>query len=231
MLLKTWQEVFIQAIQDISSGIIGYTPKLFVAVVIFVLGWVAGSILGRVVAQLVKVLKIDNALRDAGLETVFNKAGFSLNSGKFLGGLIEWFVIIIFLVASLEVLQLTQVTEFLQVVVLTYLPNVIAAVLILLVAAVVAEFMQNVVTGSARAADISSARFLGSVTRWSIWIFALLAALGQLNVATEFVETLFTGIVIAISLAFGLAFGLGGQDAAARYIEKLKKEVPHADRE
>lgn len=230
MLLETWSEVFTKAIQDISTGIIGYTPKLFVAIVIFILGWIAGAITGRVVAQIIKAIKVDNALREAGFEEVLNKSGFALDSGKFLGGLVKWFIIIIFLVASLEVLELTQVTLFLQTVVLTYLPNVIAAVLILLVAALLGEFMQNIVTGAAKAADITSAVFLGTVARWSIWVFAILAALGQLNVATDFVQTLFTGIVIAISLAFGLAFGLGGQEAAARYIEKLKKDIPHADR-
>ena len=122
-------------------------------------------------------------------------------------------------------MRLSQVTVFLQTVVLLYLPNVIVAVLILLVAAVIAEVMQNVVVGSAKAAGFSSAHFLGSVTRWSIWIFAVLAALNQLGVATAFVQTIFTGFVVAFSLAIGLAFGLGGQDAAARYIEKVKAEV------
>ena len=226
MLLETWGQVFTRAFQDISTGIIAYTPKLFVALVIFILGWMFGAILGRIIAQIIKAIKVDNALREAGLEEVFSKAGFTLDSGKFLGGLVKWFVVIIFLVASLEVLELDQVTIFLQDVVLLYLPNVIAAVLILLVAAVIAEVMQKIVSGSAKAADLSSARFLGTVTRWAIWLFAILAALAQLNVATAFVQTLFTGIVIAVSLALGLAFGLGGQDAAAKYIEHLKKDLP-----
>ena len=225
-LINTWGEVFTRALQDIGTEIISYTPKLFVALVIFVLGWVFGVILGRIVSQIIKTIKVDKALREAGLEEVFNKAGFTLDSGKFLGGLVKWFVIVIFLVPTLEVLQLTQVNEFLRDDVLTYLPNVIAAVLILLIAALIAEVMQRIVTGSARAADLSSARFLGSVTRWSIWLFAILAALAQLDVATAFVETLFQGIVIAISLAIGLAFGLGGQEAAARYIEHLRKDIP-----
>ena len=229
MLLETWSQVFTRAFQDISTGIIGYTPKLFVALVIFVLGWMFGAILGRIISQVIKTIKVDNALREAGLEEVFAKAGLNLDSGKFLGGLVKWFVVIIFLVASLEVLDLTQVTLFLQDVILLYLPNVIAAVLILLVSALIAEVMQKIVTGSAKAAELSSARFLGTVTRWAIWMFAILAALAQLNVATAFVQTLFTGIVIAVSLALGLAFGLGGQEAAARYIEHLRKDIPHHD--
>jgi len=226
MLIQTWAEVFTRALQDIGTEIIGYTPKLFVALVIFILGWVFGVILGRIVSQIIKTVKVDNALREAGLEEVFNKAGFTLDSGRFLGGLVKWFIIVIFLVPTLEVLQLTQVNEFLRDDVLSYLPNVIAAVLILLIAALIAEVMQRIVTGSAKAADIASARFLGSVTRWSIWLFAILAAFSQLNVATAFVETLFQGIVIALSLGVGLAFGLGGQEAAARYIEHLRKDIP-----
>ena len=227
MLIQTWADVFTRALQDIGTEIIGFTPKLFVALVIFVLGWVFGVILGRVVAQIIKTIKVDNALREAGLEEVFNKAGFTLDSGKFLGGLVKWFVIVIFLVPTLEVLQLEQVNEFLRDDVLTYLPNVIAAVLILLIAALIAEVLQRIVAGSAKAADIRSAHFLGNVARWSIWLFAILAAFAQLNVATAFVETLFQGIVIALSLAVGLSFGLGGQEAAARYIDHLQDDMRH----
>ena len=159
------------------------------------------------------------------MDDVMSRAGFTLDSGSFLGGLVKWFVIVLFLVASLEVLGLTQVNIFLQQVVLLYLPQVIVAVLILLVAAVVAEVVQSVVTGAAKAAGMSSARFLGTVSRWAIWVFAALAALGQLGVATPFVQTLFTGIVVALSLAFGLSFGLGGQDAAARFVDRLRNDI------
>lgn len=225
MLLNTWLEVLQQSFQDLLAGVVNFLPNLVVAVVIFIIGWLIGSILARVIEQVVKAVRIDNALKSAGVDEVLNRAGFSLNSGGFLGALVKWFVIIVFLVAALEVLGLTQVNVFLQQVVLLYLPQVIVAVLILLVAAVVAEVMRNVVVGAAKAAGMMSANFLGTITQWSIWIFAALTALGQLGVASPFVQTLFTGIVVAISLAFGLAFGLGGQDAAARFLEKMRQEV------
>lgn len=227
MFLQTWAQVFTQSLQKIGTGIIEFVPNIFVALIIFLFGWVFGAILGRVIAQLIKTLKVDNALRRAGVEEVLRRGGFDLDSGSFLGGLVKWFIIVVFLVASLEVLRLDRVTIFLQEVVLGYLPNVVAAVLILLFAVIIADVMRKVVVGSAKAAQFRSANFLGSVTRWSIWVFAVLAALGQLNVATAFVQTLFTGIVIAVSLALGLAFGLGGQEAARDYLEKLQKEVSH----
>ncbi|MBU2330053.1 hypothetical protein KKG57_01145, partial [Patescibacteria group bacterium] len=177
MFLTTWADVLTQSFQNLSYGLVAFIPNLIVAIIIFVIGWLVGAGIGRFVAQAVTSLRVDQALRAAGVERVVERAGFTLNAGAFLGFLVKWFFIIVFLVASLDVLGLTQVTAFLSGVVLGYLPQVIVAVLILLVAAVIAEATQRVVTGAARAANIKSANLLGAITRWSIWIFAILAAL------------------------------------------------------
>jgi hypothetical protein len=224
MLLNQWALVLTQSFEDLSYGLIQFIPRIVVAIVFFLIGWLVGVGLGRLVAQVVNSLRVDDALRSAGVEKVLHRAGWKLNSGAFLGFLVKWFVIILFLVASLDALQLTDVTIFLRAVVLTYLPHVIVAVLIILVAAVLAEAVQKVVTGSAVAANIRTANFLGVLARWAIWIFAILAALDQLGV-TPFIQTLFTGLVVALALAFGLAFGLGGQHAAADYIKKMRDEL------
>lgn len=224
MFLTQWADVLNMSFQNLFYGMVEYIPNLLIAVIIFVIGWLIGAGLGRVVAQVVNSLRVDQALRAAGVERVLERAGFSLNSGAFLGMLVKWFFILVFLVAALEVLGLTQVTMFLTAVVLGYLPRVIVAVLILLVAAVIAEAAQRIVSGAARAANMRSANFLGSIARWAIWVFAILAALDQLGV-TPFVQTLFTGVVVALALSFGLAFGLGGQQAASRFIEKMQSEI------
>lgn len=224
MFLNTWANVLNLSFQNLFYGLVEYLPNLLIAVIIFVIGWLIGAGLGRLVAQVVNSLRVDQALRAAGVERVLERAGFSLNSGAFLGMLVKWFFILVFLVAALEVLGLTQVTMFLTAVVLGYLPRVIVAVLILLVAAVIAEAAQRLVAGSARAANLRSANFLGAMARWAIWIFAVLAALDQLGV-TPFVQTLFTGVVVALALAFGLSFGLGGQAAAARFIDRMQSEM------
>jgi small-conductance mechanosensitive channel len=225
MVFTTWADVLSQSFQNLFYGLVAFIPNLVVAIIIFIVGWLIGLGVGRVVKQIVDALRVDQALKSTGIERVLSRAGFQLSSGKFLGFLVEWFFIIVFLVASLQVLGLTQVNEFLTNVVLGYLPQVIVAVLILLVAAVIAEAAERVVSGSARAASLNAAGFLGKVTRYSIWVFAILAALAQLNVAAGFVQTLFTGIVIAVSLAVGLAFGLGGQTAAAHYLESLRSQI------
>ncbi len=205
-----------------------YIPKIIVALIIFVIGWVIGAFIGELIEQLFKSIKVDIALRKAGVEGVLNKGGISLNSGKFVGELVKWFIIVAFLVASFDVLDLTQVTIFLQQVVIGYLPHVIAAVLILIVAAIIAEAVQKVIASSVRAAGVRYGNLMGNVAKWAIWIFAILTAFVELGIAAQLIETLFTGVVVALSLAFGLSFGLGGQDAAAQYIEKVRTEI--ADR-
>ncbi len=225
MVFTTWADVLSQSFQNLFYGLVAFIPNLLIAIVIFIVGWLVGVGLGRVVSQIVNSLRVDQALKATGIEHLLSRAGFELSSGKFLGFLVKWFFIIVFLVAALDVLRLSTVNLFISEVVLGYLPQVIVAVLILLVAAVVAEAVERVVIGSAKAASLHGAGFLGKVARYAIWIFALLAALAQLNVATAFVQTLFTGVVIAVSLAVGLAFGLGGQASAARCLERFQSEI------
>jgi hypothetical protein len=225
MIVQTWLGVLQQSFQSLAAGVIAFIPNLVFAVVIFIIGWVIGSLVARLIEQAFKALRVDHALKAAGVDDVVARAGWTLNSGRFIGMLVQWFIIVIFLVASLEVLGLSQVTVFLQQVVLLYLPQVIVAALILVVAAVVANIADRVIRGGATAAGVTSANLAGTMARYAIWIFAILTALGQLGVATPFVQTLFTGIVVALSLAFGLAFGLGGQEAAARTIDRVRAEI------
>jgi hypothetical protein len=212
---------------DLWYTVAQYLPAILAAVIVFVIGWIVGIILYRVIVEMVRALRLDDAMKAAGLNEAAREAGFNLDVGRFLGTLVKWFIILVFLVAALDILGLTRVTIFLQTVVLLYLPQVIVAALIIILGAIVAEVVKGLVAGSARAAGAHGANLAGAIAKWAIWVTAILAALNQLGVATEFVQTLFTGIVVSASLAFGLAFGLGGKDAAARTIERIRSEIAH----
>ncbi|HBB56761.1 TPA: hypothetical protein DEW47_03250 [Patescibacteria group bacterium] len=225
MTTEIWTGVLTESFQSLSDGVLSFAPVFIIALIVFIVGAIISSIVGKFVAKVVDALKVDKALQTVGVDEMMNKAGFSLNAGAFIGGLIKWFLIIVFLVASIDILGLSDVNNFLRDVVLGYLPNVIIAAIILVVAAFLAGAMQKLVTGSARAAGVPSVNILGGLTKWAIWIFAILAALFQLGIAGAFAQTLFTGFVAMVAIAGGLAFGLGGKDAAAKYIEKLKKDI------
>ena len=212
---------------DLWYTVAQYLPAILAAIIVFVIGWIVGVILYRVVVEVVRVLRLDDAVKAAGLNDAAKGAGFNLDVGRFLGPLVMWFVILVFLVASLEILGLTRVTVFLQTVVLLYMPQVIVAALIIILTAIVAEVVRGLVSGSARAAGAHGANLAGTVAKYAIWVTGIMAALQQLGIATEMLQTLFTGVVIAISLAFGLSFGLGGKEAAARTIERIRSEISH----
>jgi mechanosensitive ion channel-like protein len=214
---------------DLWFVVLQYVPMLIAAIIVFIVGWIVGVILYRIIVELVKVLRIDDVMKSAGLNEAAKDVGFKLDTGRFLGTLVMWFVILGFLGASLQILGLTTVTIVLEQVVLLYLPHVIIAVLILILAAVVAEVVRKLVAGSARAAGSRHGNFAGTVAKWAIWIFAIMTVLTQLGIGADFINTLFTGFVIAMAIAVGIAFGLGGKDAAARAIEHIRSEMAHDD--
>lgn len=214
-----------QSFQELWDGVVLFAPQLLMAIIVFIVGLIVASVVGKFVARAISTLRVDKALQSVGVDDLLHKGGFTLDSGHFIGGLVKWFLIVVFLIASLDIIGLSDVNDFLKNVVLDYLPNVIVAALILVAAAFIAQAMHRLVVGSAKAAGSPSTHLLGGITKWSIWAFAILAALYQLGIAGAFAQTLFTGFVAMVAIAGGLAFGLGGRDAAAKYIEKLKKDV------
>jgi hypothetical protein len=225
MTLDIWTNVLVNSFNEVLTGILVVIPNLIIAIILVILGWIVGAAISKVVEQVFKAVKVDQALSKAGMRELVEKTGFKLNAGRFVGEIIKWFVIVVFLITSLEVLGLTQVNEFLVSVIIAYIPNVIAAVLILLIAVIIGDALRKTVIASSKAAGFSSANFLGALTKWSIWISAFIAALLQLGIGALVLQTLFTGLVAALAIAFGLAFGLGGRDAAAQAVDKMKKEV------
>ncbi len=225
MLIQTWGQVFSASLQSLWLGFIGFVPNLIIAIVVFVIGWVLGSVVGRAFAQVINVLKIDKLFQSAGAEEVLNRAGLKLNVGGFIGEIIRWFIVVVFMMTSFEVLGLNQVNIFLREVVLTYLPQVFIAALILAVAAIVSDVVRKVVSGMAKAANVRGANLVASISYYAIWIFALIIVLSELGIAPQFMQILFTGIIAMLALAGGLAFGLGGKDAAMRAIENVKENI------
>ena len=223
----TWSDVFNASLQELWWGFIQFAPKLIVAIVFFVVGWVLGTIVAKALEQIFSTLKIDNLLKSIGIDNFFRRAGMNLDSGYFIGQVVKWFVIIVFLIPSLDLVGLNSIKDFLQYDVLGFLPKVIVAALILIIATIVADGLSKTVTASARTINLSSANMLGAIAKYSVWIFAFIIALGQLGVADYYMSVLFTGIIAMLSIGGALAFGLGGKDAAAKFIAKVGEEVSH----
>ena len=223
-MLQSLQNELAQSILGVTGGVGAVLPNIIVALIFVILGWVFGMAVGRVIAQIIDALRIDVWLAKAGIDKIVERAGYRLNAGAFLGWLAKLFFIVVFLVVALNVLGLSEVNVFLLSV-LAYIPNVVVAMLILFIASVAADIIGGVVSGASLAVGSRVAHLLGSITRWAIWIFALMIAVSQLGIAPQFMNILFTGIVAMLALAGGLAFGLGGKDAAADFIREVRSEM------
>lgn len=223
MVLQAWGDAIVASLQQVFTSVAAFVPLLIGAVVVFIIGWIIALALGKVVEQIIRALRVDTLLQRLDFEKTLEKAGWRLNSGAFVGGLVKWFLIVAFLLAAANILGLQDVSNFLRDVLL-YIPNVVVAALILIIAALVANVAENVVRGSVEAAGYKGA-LVGVVARYSIWVFAFVAALLQLGIAVSLVQTIVTGLVGAVALGLGLSFGLGGKDAAAEFIAKVRGEL------
>lgn len=206
------------------TGVAGFIPRFIAALVVFLIGWLVAVLLGKLAYQVVRILHIDSALTKVGFRRAWERSGFRLDTAKLFYELVKWFFIIVFLMAATNILGLTEVTNFLQRVVL-YIPNVMIAAIILLIGLLVAKFLEGMVQGSVKAAGLASANFLGALTKWAVLIFSLLIALSQLKVADDIVKIVVTGLIGATALAIGLSFGLGGARHAEEAIGQLKKKI------
>lgn len=218
--LQFTQETFLYSFLKLWNGIISIIPNLLGAIIIFILGWFVGKLAYKAILKISHALKIDEATKP--LSGTFERAGYKLHFGKVIGTLVKWFIVIGSLVISLEILGLSGVASLLLGIVVVRIPQVIIAILILLAGILVANFVKKLILGSTQMLNVKSAAFLANLARIAIIVFTVLIALNTIQVDSNTINTLFIGFVAMFALAGGLAFGLGGQKAAAQAIEDAK---------
>lgn len=224
--IQNWFGILAGSLQNLWLQLVSFVPSLMGAIVVFVVGLVVSVFLEKAVERIVYYLGIDNWLRKAGLEIYLNRANLELNSGYFLGRLVYWFILLGFVLAASDILGFVVLSAFIAEVLL-YIPNVIVAGLILMAALVAANFVKGLAKVSVMGARLHKGKFLGSLVWWVVFIFGLLVSLSQLGIASDIIETVVTGVIVMLALAGGLAFGLGGKDAAAGVINRMKSDWEH----
>lgn len=221
----SWGDVFNTSLQNLWWGFIQFIPNLIVAIILFIVGWILGSLIAKAFEHVFAALKVDNLFRSIGAEDFLHKAGVNLNTGYFLGQVMKWFVIIVFLLPSLSLVGLDYISSFLRDDVLGFLPRVIVAAFILIIATVLANALSKAVMAGARAMNLASSNLLGSMVKYAVWIFAFIIALGQLGIAPAYMQILFAGIIGMLAIGGALAFGLGAKDAAGRLVDKIGRDA------
>jgi len=223
-IISSWGDALTIAWNTIWDRMVNFVPNVLGAILILLIGWLVAWLLEKLVDQVIRIVGLQSLSEKVKLEDGLKKIGIKKDFSGLVAAFVKWVIIIVAFLAAAEALKLNQVVDFLNNI-LGFVPNVVAAAAILLIGVVLAEFLANVIASVTKGIEVGYADLLGVLVRWSIIVFTFLAALVQLNVASYLIQTLFTGFVVLIAIAGGLAFGLGGKDSAAEFINKVKKDI------
>lgn len=217
----TWEDILTASLQNLWGQFITILPNIVGAIIILFLGLVVASLLGRVAFRLVRLSRIDTYTDDLPISVRLRQTGIRLSPSVIISKLVKWFFILVTFIAIANILGWTQINEFLYAIAF-YIPNVLIAVLILVVGIYAARLVKGAILTVLAATQLTAQQtgFLGTAAQAAIIIFSVMASLVQLRIAPSLIQILFAGIVFALAIAFGLAFGLGGREKAARVLEE-----------
>jgi len=203
----------VESLQEGLSAFFAFIPQLIGAILILIVGYIVAKILQAVVTRVLGALGFDGWMERGGIKQFFDRADTRQTPTSVLGKLVFWFIFIIAIVMATDALGIRQVSAVLSQLI-AYIPNVIAAVLILILAALLANFVAGLVRG-ATGVDI-----LATIARVAIIVYAVFAALTQLGIAVQLTAPTFLIVLGAVALAAAIAFGFGAQGVARDIVEK-----------
>ena len=218
-----WGNLIVDPVREMLAKIMAYLPVLIGALVILIVGWIVAKIIRWMVDGALKAVQFDKLADKSGISEVLKKGNLKITAREVLSNLVYWLVIIMVLVMVVNALGLPKASDVLTSL-FAYVPSVIAAIFIIVVAMFLASFVSGIVRIAAGNANLPKPELLAGISRWAIIIFAATIALTQLGIAPLLVTATFNIILGGIVLALALAFGLGGKDAAARYLEELRQK-------
>jgi small-conductance mechanosensitive channel len=232
MLLQTTTQVPVQTVpaqpsftatlmasfRDAFSMILSAIPRILGFILIVAIGWFVSSLLARGVLGLLRAIRFDELMQRSGLADFMNKMGTGTDSAGIIAGLVKWLVRIVVLLVAFDILGLPAVSDVMRQLLL-WLPNLVVAIFVLFIGGIAARALGNIVRGATAEGGFTNPETLSNVVRTTVWAFAIVVAINQLGIATNLINTLFTGLVAALAIAFGLSFGLGGRDLASRSLE------------
>lgn len=218
----TYQATVFKALQDLYSKTLTFLPNLVAAIIVLILGWILAIFLSKLVVKLLEMVKIDHLANQLGLQNLAEKMERKLSIAAFGGWLVKWFFFLGSFIAAADILGLEAVSSFLYQDVLAYAGHVIVAMAILLLGLLAAHFFAGIVVSAVKASGLHKGDTLGTLTKWAIMVFSVIAALSQLQIATAFLQDLFRAVVAMLAIAGGLAFGLGGKDHAKKALDSIE---------
>lgn len=215
--ISNWQEAVFVAAANIFTQFFNFLPSLFGALLIFVLGLILAKWAKIIIVKVLSAVKLDKISRKIGLEPFLSQADIKLKAEVIIGEIARWLIIIVFFIAGVNVLGLTTVGSVLASV-LSYVPNIVSAILILTIGVLLAGLVEGLIKGAVNQIDPKTGRLLSKVASYLVIVVAALAAINELGIAQSLINILFIGIITTLALGVGLAIGLGAKDLVSKML-------------
>lgn len=217
-VVTDWGDAVLVSATDALRNFLGFLPQLVGAILVLVIGWIIAGLVAALIQRILERVGFERAAQSTGIADFVKRSGSDWTVSKVVAEIVKWFIRLIALQAAASILGMEQVSQIINSILL-WLPNLVVALAIIVIGALLARFVGGVVRGATSEMGFGNPDLIAGIARYAIIVFAVIAAVDQLGIAETVVNTLFTGLVVAVALAFGLAFGLGGQQTAARIAE------------
>jgi Conserved TM helix len=212
-----WGQAIMTSVAAALALFLGAIPKIIGFLAILIIGWLIAGALAGVVANLLRAVKFNELAERSGFSGFVRNMGVHTDAADVLATAVRWFIRLIVLVVAFDALGLPAVSQVLQQLLL-WIPNLIVALMVLVIAGLAANALYRLVRGATAEAGLGNPDLLANIARVAVWAFAIVVAVNQIGIASTLVNTLFMGVVAALALSFGLAFGLGGRDTAGEIV-------------
>lgn len=221
--MKEQLDLFLDSSQQFLNAIAISLPRILGAILILIIGWIIAKLLKRGLRKLLYLVKFNYLTEKTGIDKFLKEGGAKLNSIGIISTLFYWTLMLIVLIATLNSLNLTVASTLFNEIMM-YLPNIIVAIVILIIGIYLARMASQITKTSLKGMKEKTSGLISQIAFIAIIILTIFITLGQLNIATEIVTSAFSIIFGAICLALALAFGLGGREKAAEILDELMKK-------
>lgn len=225
--VNDWGTAVMTSISNALAMFMAAIPRVLGFVVVLIIGWLIASAIAAAVSALLRGVNFNGLAQRSGFSGFVNKMGVQRDSSGFIADITKWFVRLITLVVAFDMLGLPAVSQVLQQMLL-WLPNLVVALVVLVIAGLAANALANLVRGATASSGMGNPDMLANIARVAVWTFGIVVAVNQIGIAVTLVNTLFMAIVGALALALGLSFGLGGRETAGRIVESWYRKGQEA---
>jgi hypothetical protein len=224
---QNWGDAMMASVGQSLAIFLAAIPRVIGFAIILIVGWFLATLIAKGVAALLRMIRFNELAQRSGFAEFVASTGADTDSAGFLALTAKWFVRLLTLVVAFDALGLPAVSDVLRQILL-WLPNVVVALVVLVIGGLAANALAGLVRASTSRAGLDNPDLLASIARVTVWAFAIVVAVNQIGVAATLVNTLFMAVVGAVALAGGLAFGLGGREVAADMLHHWRQKAREA---